>query len=181
MAYDRIDAGGAFGRTRDPGYLSKSPTGLVPLLEVDGACIWESNSSLRHLASSHGHSLYPQDALARAQIDCWMDWQLAALADPMRRLFVGVVRTAPDKRDSAAIEIARRDAAKHWTVLDDQLTKRGYVASDALTIADICIGPLAHRWFKLSDGQPTLPRLAAWFARISQRPGFKEHVDHALS
>src|ERR1700744_1903527 len=49
LSYERIDAGMAFGRNRDPDYLAMNPNGRVPTL-VDGDYeLWESNSIMRYL------------------------------------------------------------------------------------------------------------------------------------
>ena len=47
LAYERIDAGMAFGRNTEPDYLAMNPNGRVPTL-VDGEFVlWESNSIMR--------------------------------------------------------------------------------------------------------------------------------------
>src|SRR5437588_12134355 len=52
---ERIDVGGAFGRTKQPFYLAMNPNSLVPTLEEeDGFTMWESNSVVRYLAAKHG-------------------------------------------------------------------------------------------------------------------------------
>jgi hypothetical protein len=38
LDYERIDAGGAFGLTRDPEYLALNPNGLVPTISDDVRC-----------------------------------------------------------------------------------------------------------------------------------------------
>ena len=79
VAYERIDAGGAFGRTRDPDYLAKNPNALVPTIEEeDGYTLWESNSILRYLCNTRpgGAALYPSAPRERADVERWMDWQL---------------------------------------------------------------------------------------------------------
>src|SRR3954464_779457 len=64
VAYERIDAGMAFGRNLDPDYLAMNPNGRVPTL-VDGSFVlWESNSIMRYLVLAYGNgsSLYPEAA-----------------------------------------------------------------------------------------------------------------------
>ncbi len=54
LAHERIDVGGAFGKTKDPAYLAMNPNSLVPTLEEeDGYTLWESNSIVRYLAAKH--------------------------------------------------------------------------------------------------------------------------------
>jgi glutathione S-transferase len=48
LQYERIDAGGASGLTRDPEYLALNPNGLVPTISDDGFVLWESGSRLGH-------------------------------------------------------------------------------------------------------------------------------------
>jgi len=51
LPFERIDVGGAFGKTKDPFYLAMNPNSLVPTLEEeDGFTMWESNSIVRYLA-----------------------------------------------------------------------------------------------------------------------------------
>ena len=42
LPFERIDVGGAFGKTKDPFYLAMNPNSLVPTLEEeDGFTMWE--------------------------------------------------------------------------------------------------------------------------------------------
>src|SRR4051794_10452632 len=51
VPFERIDVGGAFGKTKDSFYLAMNPNSLVPTLEEeDGFTLWESNSIVRYLA-----------------------------------------------------------------------------------------------------------------------------------
>ena len=96
MQYERIDAGGAFGLTRDPEYLALNPNGLVPTISDDGFVLWESNAIVRYLAARHGSgTMWPEDLREHADAERWMDWQLGTLWANMRPVFVGLVWTSP--------------------------------------------------------------------------------------
>ena len=62
LAYERIDAGMAFGRNREPDYLAMNPNGRVPTLVDGDFVLWESNSVMRYLVLEYGQGspLYPQ-------------------------------------------------------------------------------------------------------------------------
>jgi glutathione S-transferase len=172
--YERVDIGGAFGGNDQPAYLAMNPNGRVPTIEDDGLVLWESNAIVRYLAARYGAGgLWPEDAKIRADADRWMDWQQTTIAAPMVTLFWGYVRTAPDKRDPAALEAARKQAAGIWTTLERTLEKRPYVAGDQPTMGDIPVGCMVHRWFALPIERPSLPALAAWYERLKQRPGYR--------
>ncbi len=69
LPFERIDVGGAFGKTKDPFYLAMNPNSLVPTLEEeDGFTLWESNSivplSRRQARRPHARAGRPEDARA---------------------------------------------------------------------------------------------------------------------
>jgi glutathione S-transferase len=91
-----VDAGGAFGKTREPFYLAMNPNSRVPTIEEpDGYTLWESHSILRYLVASRapGHAVHPTEPRARGDVERWMDWLLATLNPPMTVLFWTFVRT----------------------------------------------------------------------------------------
>ena len=69
IPFERIDVGGAFGKTKDAFYLAMNPNSLVPTLEEeDGFTLWESNSITRYLAGKHAaRVLEPADLKVRAE------------------------------------------------------------------------------------------------------------------
>src|SRR4030088_2359091 len=54
LAYERIDAGMAFGRNRDTDYLAMNPNGRVPTLVDSDFVLWESSSIMRYLCLAYG-------------------------------------------------------------------------------------------------------------------------------
>ncbi|MGG5820052.1 glutathione S-transferase family protein [Falsiroseomonas sp. HW251] len=178
IAFERIDAGGAFGRTQDAGYLAMNPNALVPTIQDGDFTLWESNSILRYLARTRapGGAILPADPKAAADCERWMDWQLSALNAPMTTIFFTYVRTPEPERDMAATAKARDAAEKLWAMVDARLGAGDYVCGAALTLADIVLGVYAWRWFNLPIERAPMPRLEAWFERLKTRPGYAKHV-----
>jgi glutathione S-transferase len=184
VPFERIDAGGAFGRTREPDYLAKNPNALVPTIEEpDGFTLWESNSILRYLARTRapGHAIYPSDPRLAADCDRWMDWQISALNRPMTTIFFTYVRLPEAERDWPATHKARGEAEKLWAMLDDRLRTRAFITGEALTLADIALGIYVHRWFSLPIERADLQGLRAWYERLLGRPGYATHAAGELS
>ncbi|MBK1661067.1 glutathione S-transferase family protein [Paracraurococcus ruber] len=179
IPYERIDAGGAFGRTNEPFFLAMNPNSRVPVIEEpDGYTLWESNSILRYLVATRkpGDPIHPTAPKARADVERWMDWQLATLNGPMTTIFFTYVRTPPEKRDMAATAKARDEAEALWGIVDRQLAGKDYVAG-GFSLADIAFGPYLHRWFALPVDRAPMPALEAWYQRLqAQHPGFAAHV-----
>ncbi len=181
LPFERIDVGGAFGKTDTPEYRGMNPTGLVPTLQEGDFTLWESNAVLRYLAQGHaaGTSLWPAEPHARANIDRWMDAQQTLLNRPMSQVFWGLVRTPPDKRDLKVVAAAIEDTAKAWGMIEPRLRQHGFIAGAAFSLCDIPWGVHAHRWFGmdyLGLTRPDLPGLRAWYDRLCQRPAYQQYV-----
>jgi glutathione S-transferase len=182
LAYERIDAGGKFGLNDRPEFLAKNPNGLVPVIEDDGFVLYESNAIVRYLAARDAvDSLWPSDLRERADVDRWMEWQSTSFTPAMWAAFWQLVRTAPEKRDAAAIEASRTKSEKCASILDAQLAKRRFVTGDAFTAADIVVGCAAHRWLNLPLSRVVRPHLERWYAELKSRPGSRQVTSQALS
>ncbi|MCP1336561.1 glutathione S-transferase family protein [Futiania mangrovi] len=178
----RHDVGGPYGGTDTPEYRAMNPNGLVPTLQDGDVTVWESNAVVRYLAARYGAgSLWPEDPGVRAAADKWMDWQLSTVQPHQRTLILQVVRTPPEKRDKAAVAAAMSGAAQALELLEGAFGDGPFVAGTGLTIADIALGPVMHRFVALDVPRPRLPKLEAWYARLTDRPGFARHVMPPLS
>ncbi len=174
--FDRQDAGGAFGRTRDPDMLARNPNARVPTIDDGGLVLWESNVIVRYLCARHDPGgLWPEDPRDRAEAERWMDWQQTTVLAPLTTIFWGLVRE-PGRFDAQEIEVAIADAASAWRIADSRLAANDYLAGDRFTMADIPLGVLARRWFQLVGDRPEMPGLEAWYERLCTRPAFTGHV-----
>ena len=176
---ERIDIGGPFGKNKEPKYLAMNPNGLVPTLEEeDGFLLWESNSVVRYLAGKHDRTgvLEPRDARQRALASQWMDWQLSVLGPAITPVFWGLIRTPEDKRDMAAIKTGQDRTVAAMQIMDAQLGKTKFMAGEAFSYGDIPVGVMCYRYMQLVPDRPATPNLDRWYAAISGRKAFKDHV-----
>jgi len=184
LAYERIDAGMAFGRNGYPDYLAMNPNGRVPTL-VDGDFeLWESNSIMRYLVLAYGADspLYPQAPKRRAGVDRWLDWTLSTMQPVDRPLFWALVRTPLEQRDMVAIQKDADAAAAQWRIVDARLATRRFIEGDDFTLADIALGAFARRWLGVEGvAKPQLPHLERWFAQFVSRKGFQQFVAPPMS
>ena len=179
LEHERIDVGGAFGKNKEPAYLAMNPNGLVPTLEEeDGFLLWESNSIVRYLAGKHDKSgaLEPKDPRQRALASQWMDWQLSVVSPQITPAFWGLIRTPEDKRDMAAIKASQDKTIVNMQMLDAQLGKTKFVVGDAFSYGDIPVGIMCYRYVQLVPHRPATPNLDRWYAAISGRKAFQDHV-----
>jgi len=174
---EREDWGSGFRSTQDPAFLALNPHAMVPVL-VDGeAVLWESNTICRYLATRYGDgsaaSLLPRDALARAKVEQWMDWQATELNNAWRYAFMGLLRNSPAHQDPDQIAASIAGWNRQMGLLERHLEASGdYIAGAAFSLADVVLGLSAHRWRKTPmDSRPDYPAIAAWMARLEARPG----------
>jgi glutathione S-transferase len=178
VPFERIDVGGAFGKTKETAYLAMNPNSLVPTLEEeDGFTLWESNSICRYLAAKHqNRTLEPADLRTRALAQKWMDWQLSVMAPAITPVFWQMIRTPADKRDMAAVAASKEKTIAAAKIMDEQLSKTQYLAGNDFSYGDIPVGIMIYRYMQLIPERPATPHLDRWYAAISSRPAFKEQV-----
>lgn len=176
VPFERHDMAGKFGFTDE--YLAINPNSVVPAIDDEGFILWESNACLRYLAAKHDSGgLWPADLQVRADADRWMDWQATTFWPSLRPAFQQLIRTPEDKRDHDMVRKAGHDSTRILKILDDHLAARDFVAGDRFTMGDIPLGVLVRRWFDLDIDRPEArPNVEAWFNRLKERPGYRQHI-----
>ena len=166
--FDRIDVDLA---AKPDWFLVLSPTGKVPLLKVGqanrtDAILFESMVICDYLDETQdGASLYPADALSRAQQRAWIEFGTATLADAWQFL------TAKDRPTADAKQAAFRDRLQRLEVV---LEQGPYFAGPTFGMVDVVFAPI-FRYFGVLE--PTvshpffddLPRVSAWRTALAAR------------
>ncbi len=183
LAFESIDAGGAFGVVDQPEYRAKNPNGLVPMLEDGELTLWESNAIVRYLCAQYGaeQGWYLDDPRQRALADKWMDWTTSALAGPFKPLFWGLLRTPEDQRDWSAINAAHKQCAHLLSMADQTLATQPYLSGERIGMGDIPLGSFAYAWFEMPVERPSMRHLEAWYECLKQRPAYQAAVMTALT
>lgn len=179
LAYERHDVGHRFGGNDTPEFLAMNPNGTVPVLRDGmGAPIWETGAILRYLAARYGTpGFWPNDAALRAPVDQWAEWAkinvTLAFTGPV---FWRVVRTAPSKRDPAAIAAALAKLETILAIAEAQLGRHAFLAGAELSLADIQFGHVLYRYFDIAIRRPNWPNIERYYAALTRREAFREHV-----
>jgi glutathione S-transferase len=182
LEYQQIDAGGSFGLTDTADYVAMNPNKLVPTIDDNGFVLWESNVIVRYLCFKHSFELlYPSDIRSRFDAERWMDWQSSSLWPDLRTVFIGLIRTPEDARNTAAIAQAEQRCARFMEMLDGRLKDRDYVGGESFTMTDIPLGASVHRWYALDIAHPSLPNLGRWYRDLCERSAYRSNVMLPLS
>jgi glutathione S-transferase len=178
LPFEREDWGIGFKPTSDAAFTALNPNALVPVVQDGDFVLWESNTICRWLAAEHAREdLLPSAPRDRALVERWMDWQATELNSAWRYAFYALARQSPRHQDSAQIEASVQQWNRTMGLLDAQLQSTGgYAAGQHFTLADVVLGLSTHRWLATPIERPALPHVAAYHARLSERPGFQQHV-----
>lgn len=160
------------GENRGDSFKAMTPIGKVPVLEHDGAFLFESGPICRYVASTEKSPLFPADKLQRAMVDQWMTF---FTCHPGRWLteiyFEKVIKPKANlgETNGEACEKAARFANQQLSLLDRWLEDHTWLANDAFSIAEpFALGYLeqVHAIDFSLDGHP---RVKAWFDRLEAR------------
>ncbi len=178
LRFERLDYGHSFGGVDTPEYLSMNPNGLVPVLRDGDLVLWESRAILRFLGARYGSApFWPEDPVARAPVDMWAEWGKTTLERHLNGpIFWTMVRTPAARRDPDALTAAIAQFESDLDILGAQIGDGPWVLGPDFTAADIGVGHLLYRWFTLPIERRDRPVLEGYYARLSDRPAFAEHV-----
>lgn len=167
------------GAHKQPEHLARHPFGVIPVLEHDGFSLYESRAILRYLAEElPGASLVPSARKARARMDQWLSVDQSYVAPHTRTLALQRVvhkHHGLPIDDDAAVAAAEEALGKALAVYDRALRGQAFLASDALSLADVSLAPYVGSlpMIEASHLVAGLPNLAAWWERIAARPAWK--------
>ena len=177
LAHERIDVGGAFGKTDTPEYIKMNPNKLVPTLQDGALTMFESNAIVRYLAAKHGKgTLAPIDPMLHARADMWMDWTATTWSGAgIGAVFINL-RTPAKERNMAAFNAAVKKTAEVTKILDAELAGSQFLLGPSLTMADIAVGAFLYRYYTLPFEREPRPNLEAYYQRLTARKAYQEHA-----
>lgn len=182
LAHEHTTVGGAHGGLDTAEYGAMNPNRRVPVMLDGDLAIWESNVIVRYLCAKHSAgALWANDPGERSRADRWMDWQAASTIADMITIFWGLIRLQEAERNMDAINAAVGRVNDQMGILEAQLQSTAWVAGDTMTMGDIAVGAMVYRWSELPISRPALPAVAAYYARLSERPAYRNHVMIPLS
>ena len=158
---------------RSVDYLAKNQAGRVPALEIDGECWWETGAITELLCER-----FPEAGMGRAPGHPdraeWLIWvhfsetisqHVAALTQQHIMLYDDTMRSP------VVMKLEAKRLEKCYGAIEARLDGRDYLLDSGFSAADVSVGQAVYmaRHFARLDA---FPRLSAWYARITERPGF---------
>ncbi|HEY3537799.1 MAG: glutathione binding-like protein [Trinickia sp.] len=163
-----------------PEFLAISPNNKIPaIVDSDGPegkplSVFESGAILMYLAEKTGRFL-PQAPAARYATLQWLMFQMGGLG-PMLGQAHHFRIYAPEKIEYA-VNRYTNEAKRLYCVMDKQLGKTQYLASDEYTIADIASFPWTRSWQNQGIELAEFPNVKRWHEAIAARPAVQRGVE----
>ena len=177
LPHRHVSVGGDEGGLDAPEFLAMNPHERVPVVRDEEATVWESQAILRYLAAKHGGTaLWSRGLARRSEWDRWMDWSQTEWQPAFMGLFWSFYRTPEAERDRAVIDRHAEACAVCVRKLDRALEGRPFLCGDAFSLGDISAGTALYRYHEIDVARPATPNVEAWYARLRERPAFREHV-----
>jgi glutathione S-transferase len=160
----------AKGEHKTAEYLRLNPRGEVPVIEDDGAVIWDSGACLVYIARKHGGDEWlPADAAGLAAVTQWLALAASEIQFGLQYARRGLLQgrwTAGTLEQNHAIARIALDAIEHRLQRDD------WLALGRPTIADIACFPYVETAPESGIPLDAYPRIGAWLARCKALPGW---------
>ncbi|MDQ0317222.1 glutathione S-transferase [Amorphus orientalis] len=169
-------------------FLRLNPAGEVPVvIENDGPPLCGANVIMEYLEDTRGYAagkrrMMPDNPDARAEVRRLCEWFLskfhAEVSDPYVReriykveMPAGAGGGAPD---SASLRTARQNMRHHLRYLGHLVSKRDWIAGDAISFADLAAATAVSVVDYLGEVPWNEDDAArSWYARMKSRPSFR--------
>jgi GST-like protein len=176
VPYETVPVDTSKGEQHLPAFRKINPNGKVPaIVDTEGpegreARIFDSSAILLYLAEKTGKFLgSPED---RPELLSWLFFIASGLG-PFSGQAVHFQFAAPEGLDYARNRY-RREAERHYQVLEDHLAGRDYFVGHSYTIADMSTWGWIDRASRVlkGEGDPLAryPNIKRWFEAIEARP-----------
>ena len=185
IAHDTVIVDLAAGEQLGEGFRAINPACTVPALVLDDGAVLTDNAGIAAWAEAvqPEPDLLGRTPLEKAQVASWnskLEGEcFMAIAEVLRNSAKGMKdRALPGPHNYAQIpELAERGRARLLHFLDrfeQHMQGRDWVAIDRFSLADITAGVALDfaGWVKV-DVNEGRPAIAAWRARLAERPSFK--------
>ena len=177
LEHERLDRGHKYGGTDTPEYRAMNPNGRVPVM-VDGDLVmFESGAIARYLCEKHGTPpFWPKRLEDRAVLDVWCEWIKATVAPMWAQPIFWSLLKHPAGEGGETVQAAAEAVKPMFRILDERIGQGPWMAGEDFTFADLWTGHLLYRYATLNFDKAETPNLDAYYARLTERPAFAEHV-----
>ena len=142
-----------------------SPTGKVPVLDVDGTAVFESAVIAEYLDETNPPSIHPADPLLRATNRAWVEYT--------SDIYVSIFKMIMAKEE-AGLKSVQAELDDQLAGLDEVASNTPFFNGDSFSMVDIAAAPIAVRLDIIKeltgfDALDEHENLQTWFANLLAR------------
>ena len=165
-----------------PAFAALNPNRKVPVLEVDGKILWESNAIMCFLARAADSELWPDDE-RQIEVLRWLFWDANHFSRHAGGLyFQNIIKPMFGRvADPAAVEESMGYFRTYAKILNDHLQGRQYLLDDTLTVADFAVGVTLPYAARAQIPLVEFPEIERWHARLNALPAWREPFPSAAA
>lgn len=161
--------------------VAEHPLGRSPVVRDADILLFETMACLIYIDDEFGAPpLRPRDSIEQAEMLQWMTFHTARLEPLVLDQIVVprvLARFTGQIVDASGAAAAAEAAKPLLDVLNKEMRGRRWIVGEAMSLADIMLGPLFF-FFKLSpEGQQMMPQfehIAAWYTNLTNVESFRE-------
>ncbi|WP_108484626.1 glutathione S-transferase family protein [Oceaniglobus ichthyenteri] len=163
---------------RSDEFLTRSPAGRVPALELDGDILWESGAICEVLCER-----FPERGLGRipGEVDrpdflMWLHFAETVSQHTAALTQQHIILYEDHMRSPILMKLEGARLENCYAAIEGRLStpveNRDYLLTSGFSAADICVGQAVYmgRHFATLD---RFPAVQAWYERITERPTFQ--------
>ena len=157
-------------------YLKKHPAGKVPSIDDNGFTLFESGAICRYLCEKKDSDLYPKDIKQRALVEQWIDFSVQHVGTAMGKVAYGKI-FAPMRGlaiDEASIKEGTGFLQRFLPIVDSQLGRHKFLASNTMTLADITLLSVLGYADKIQYDLSMYNHLSAWRNKLMEMEFYKK-------
>ena len=171
IPYEAVEIDILRGESRTPEYLAKNPSGQIPLLEVDGRYLAESNAILWYVAA--GTPLSPESRLERAEALQWMFFEQHSLEPNIGAAYFWLCLIKGGRElQSHALEDWMENGHRALRVMEAHLARHDFFVAGHFTVADIALYGYTHVAEQCDFDLVGYPAVRRWLSRVEAEPGY---------
>ncbi len=173
LEHEIIDIDANAGENTTAEFLRLNPRGQLPVLDDDGAVLWDSTAILVYLADRYGGGDWlPRDSLGLARVMQWLALEQNEGRYGLARARAHAMGNPNAFARDANPEECRKLAMTALQVLQERLEGNDWLAAEKITIADIACYPYVAMAGEGNIDIAPFPAVEAWTRRIAELPRY---------
>jgi len=151
----------------------KSPTGKLPILEINEGVIFEPNAAASFVARQAKKSLFGSNDYEHAQLQQWIEFAVCEIDLPASVWVFPILGYIPN--NPSATQRAKGDIRKVLEILNNHLADRTFLVGERVSLADIVVATSLHRLYvRVLDPafRKVFVNTNRWFNTIVNQPEY---------